>query len=106
MERRCHFRIQALHPILYYEHTHPRPKSGSTANLSLEGVALQTRHPLTKGELLEISIALGSGLISCSGKVIYVQALKGKKFKAGIRLEEISEKTRFVLERYLSCAAR
>ena len=104
MERRRHFRVKAVHPIRYCQEVRPRPRSASTLDLGLEGVAIETRYPLSKGELLEVSMALKSRLISFSGKVIYVQALKGRKFKAGIRFEEISEQSRSVLERYLSRA--
>jgi c-di-GMP-binding flagellar brake protein YcgR len=102
MERRRYLRVKALHPMLYCEEVRPRPRSGSTLDLSLEGVAIETHHPLTRGELLEVSIALNSRLIDFSGKVVYVQPLKGKKFKAGIRFERITKKTRHILEEYLS----
>ena len=102
MERRRHFRVTALHPMLYCQEVRPRPRSGSTLNLSLEGVAIETHHPLSRGELLEVSIVLNSRLINFSGKVIYVQPLKGKKFKAGIRFERITKKSRRILEEYLS----
>jgi hypothetical protein len=90
--------------MLYRQGVRSRPKSGSTLNLSLDGVAIETLYPLSKGELLEVSIALNSRLIIFSGKVIYVEPLKGKKLKAGIQFEEISEQSRCVLERYLSRA--
>jgi c-di-GMP-binding flagellar brake protein YcgR len=101
-ERRRHFRIQALHPIFYYEDIRPRPRSGSTMDLSLEGVAIETRYPVNKGELLEMSVVLSSRLITFSGKVIYFRRLKGKRFRAGIRFEKISEECRHRLEEHLS----
>jgi hypothetical protein len=106
MERRRHFRVKELHPIRYCQEVRPRPRSGLTFDLGLEGVAIETRYPLSKGELLEVSMALNSRLISFSGKVIYVQSLKGKKFKAGIRFEVISDQSRCFLERYLSRTPR
>jgi hypothetical protein len=75
-----------------------------TLDLSLEGVAIETRYPVGKGELLEVSMALKSGVVSFSGKVVYVQTLKGKKFNTGIRFEEISEQSRCLVGRYLSRA--
>ncbi len=102
MERRRHFRVQALHPILYYKNLSSRPTSGLTINLSLEGIAIETRHPLSKDELIDISITLDSRLMNCSGKVVYVQALKGKRFQAGIRFKEMSKEDRLYLEKHIS----
>lgn len=102
MERRRHFRVQALYPILYCQNLRSRFRSGSTINLSLEGIAVETRHPLSKDELIDISINLHSRLINCSGKVVYVQALKRKRYKAGIRFKEMSREDRLFLEKHVS----
>jgi hypothetical protein len=101
-ERRRHIRIQTLQPILYYEAIRPRPKTGSTIDLSLGGFSFETSYPLVKGEILETSIALESRVITCRGRVIHVQGLRRKRFRAGVCFERISEKDRRFLEGYLS----
>jgi c-di-GMP-binding flagellar brake protein YcgR len=100
--RRRHIRIQTLQPILYYEAIRPRPKTGSTINLSLGGVCIETSYPLFKGEILDIAIALESRVITCSGRVLHVHGLKRKRFRAGVCFEKISEENRRLLEQYLS----
>jgi hypothetical protein len=101
-ERRRHIRIQTLGPVLYSESIRPKPKIGSAIDLGLGGVAIETRHPLVKGELLEISIALGSRAVHGSGKVVYVERRRGKRFRAGVRFHEITDEDRRFLDKYIS----
>lgn len=100
-ERRGYFRIQTILPATCRKDSHSRPDEGITTNLSLEGVAIETCHPLTQGELVEISIALDSKLILCSTKVIYVERPRGKRYRAGLQFQEISEEDRRLLGEYL-----
>jgi hypothetical protein len=100
MARRSYSRVPASHPILYYRDVRPRPKVAETLDLSLEGAAIETRHPLTRGESIEISIAIGSHLIKCRGRVIYTLSLKGKRLRAGIRFEDLSKQDGLYLREY------
>ncbi|MBW2057108.1 MAG: PilZ domain-containing protein [Deltaproteobacteria bacterium] len=101
-ERRRYHRIEAYHPVLYYSDVYPRPKVGSTLDLSLGGARIETRSALMKSEGLEISIAIQPEVIKCRGRVIYVLDSDGERSRAGVRFEGLSSEDSLSLGQYLS----
>lgn len=102
MERRGCTRVEVSHPVLYRTDVDPRPKVGSTLDLSMEGTRIETPYRLIKGERLEISIAIDPQVIKCRGKVVHIQWSDGERLKAGIRFKELSSHDRLFLGQYVS----
>jgi hypothetical protein len=102
MERRSHPRVGVSHPVLYFTDIYPRPKAGSTLDLSLGGVRIDTPHDLITGERLEMSIAIRPQSIKCRGKAMYVLRPQTGSTTAGIRFEELSEHDKIYLRQYIS----
>jgi hypothetical protein len=100
--KREYLRIRTNRPIMYRKASGTRPYEASATDLSMDGVAIQTGHPLEKGEPLEVWIAVGSKPVSYSAKVIYVERLKGGRFRTGLQFQGTSEGKRRLLKRYLS----
>jgi hypothetical protein len=101
-ERRRHIRIQVLWPVLHSESIRPKPKTGLPIDMGLAGVAIETRHPFVKGTPLETRIALGSRAVHCSGKVVYVERRKGKRFRACGRFHQITDENRRLPDKHIS----
>ncbi len=101
-ERRNHPRVKVSHPVLYFTDSYPRPKVGSTVDLSLGGVRIETPYGLISGERLEISIAIRPQVIRCKGQVVHILWPGGERLKAGIRFEELSKKDGLYLGEYIS----
>jgi hypothetical protein len=75
---------------------------GSTVDLSLGGVRLETPYSLEPGESLEISIAIGSRAVKCRGKVVHILRGAGQSLMAGVRFEELPKQDRAYLKEYIS----
>jgi hypothetical protein len=102
MEKRNHPRIAVSHPVLYFTDIYPRPKVGSTLDLSLGGAGIETPHDLVMGERLEMSIGIRPQSIKCRGKAVYVLHPQNGNIRAGIRFEELSDHDRLYLRQYIS----
>jgi len=102
IERRNHPRVEVSHPVLYFTDLYPRPKVGSTIDLSLGGTRIETPHNLISGETLEISIAIHPQVIKCRAKVVYASQVRGERLKVGVRFEEMSKQDQHYLEDYIS----
>jgi c-di-GMP-binding flagellar brake protein YcgR len=100
-ERRSQPRVGVSHPVLYVSDIRPRPKVGSTIDISLGGARIQTLQSLISGERLKISIAIRSQVIKCEGRVVYILWSCGENTKAGIRFEDLSGEDRDHLEEYI-----
>ena len=106
MEKRKATRVEACHPVLYFTDIYRRPKVGSTRDLSLGGIRMETPHDLVKGERLEVTIAIRPQAITCRGKAIYVSMPETGKTQAGIQFEGLSEYDELHLRQYLSEVAQ
>ena len=94
--------MKVSHPVLYFTGSYPRPKVGSTVDLSLGGARIETPHALISGERLEISIAIRPHVIKCRGQVVHILWPGGERLKAGIRFEDLPKEDRLYLREYLS----
>ena len=92
IERRSHPRVDVAYLVLYIADRYPRPKVGSTIDLSLGGTRIETPYSLMEGERLEISIGIHPQVLRCRGKVVDTTQPDAERGNAGIRLEELSEK--------------
>ena len=101
-DRRCHLRVQISQPALYYKDASPRPRVGTAVDLSTEGASVETPYSLTKGEAVDISIALGQRVFRCRAKVVYALGLENDRLKAGLEFGDISNEDRLVIEQYLA----
>jgi c-di-GMP-binding flagellar brake protein YcgR len=100
IERRNHPRVEVCHPVLYCNHAHTRPQVGSTVDLSLGGIRMETPHHLIPGDRLELSIAIRSRVIQCKGQVVHPQLQEGERLEAGVRFDELQEHDRHYLGQY------
>ena len=105
-EKRSFPRVPASHPVLYVSEVYPRPRVGSTIEISLEGTRVETPYRLIEGERVTICIAIHSQVIRCRGQVILTEWHDGKRPVAEIRFEELSRQDQFALEEYLAHALR
>ncbi len=101
-EKRSHPRVKASYPVLYSSHVYPRPKVGSTIDLSRGGARIETPFSLIPGETIEISIALNSQVIKCRGRVVSTSSLDGGRPAAGVEFEHISKHDELYLAEYIS----
>jgi len=107
-EKRNYPRVKVSHPALYFTHVCPRPRVASTVDLSMGGTRIETPYSLFSGEDLEISIAIHPQVIKCTGRVVHIQQVTGKRpeawhrFEAGLQFEEMSTEDRLYLGEYLS----
>jgi hypothetical protein len=101
-ERRIHERIEASHSVLYVRQGYPAPKVASTLDLSLGGARIETPYSLTKGEKLEISIAIRPQVITFRGQVVHIEWPDGERLEAGVRFEEFSKMDSLYLDYHIS----
>jgi len=101
-EKRSDPRVKVSYPVLYSSHVYPRPKVGSTIDLSRGGARIETPFSLIPGETIEISIALNSQVIKCRGRVVSIFSLDGGRPAAGVQFEQISRHDRLYLGEYIS----
>jgi len=101
-EKRAYPRVKAFYPVLYSSHVYPRPKVGSTVDLSRGGVRIETPFSLIPGETIEISIALTPQVIRCRGRVVSTSSLEGGRPSAGVEFEDISKHDGLYLGEYIS----
>lgn len=59
-DERAYPRIRTVLPVMCRKDSRSIPYEGLTYDLSMDGAAIESWYPLTKGELLEVSMALGS----------------------------------------------
>lgn len=102
IERRSHPRVEVSHPVLYLNVIFPRPKVGSTVDLSIGGTRIETPYSLITNEILDISIAINPHVIKCRGEVVHVLDLIGERLQAGVRFEEMSKQDKLYLGEYIS----
>ncbi|NIS69341.1 MAG: hypothetical protein GTO12_10440 [Proteobacteria bacterium] len=102
-ERRSQPRVEISHTVLYFSDHYPRPRVGSTLDLSHGGTRIETPYGLRKGERLEISIAIDPRVIKCRGKVVHLLWVSSNKLRVGIRFDDLSKQDRLYLKQYISC---
>ena len=101
-EKRAYPRVKASYPVLYSSHVYPRPKVGSTIDLSRGGATIDTPFHLSPGETIEISMALNSQVIKCRGRVVSTFSLEGGRPAAGVEFEQMSKHDGLYLGEYIS----
>ena len=101
-EKRAYPRIKASYPVLYSSHVYPRPKVGSTIDLSRGGARIETPFSLIPGETIEISIALTPQVITCRGRVVSTYSLEDGRPAARVEFEQISRHDGLYLGEYIS----
>ncbi len=102
IERRSHPRVKVSHPALFSNDLYPRPRVATTVDLSLGGTRIETPYSLLSGEDVDISFAVHSQVIQCSGQVVHVSWQEGEKLEAGVRFEDMSKQDRDYLGQYVS----
>ena len=102
MERRKHPRVKVAHPVLYSSDILSRPRHATTIDLGMGGAGIETSYGLEKGEGIEISIAIHSRVIRCTGHVVYTESRTGDRLKAGVQFKEISKDDGLYLGQYIS----
>jgi hypothetical protein len=101
-EKRSYPRVSIDHVVLYTPDIAPRPRVARVIDLSLGGTRIETPYSLTKGEGLEISIAIHPQVIRCRGQVEHIYWPDGERLKAGIRFEALSKHDLLYLKGYIS----
>jgi len=101
-ERRSHRRIEASHILLYVTDVYSTPIVASTLDLSLGGARIETPYSLTKGERLQISLAIHPEVIKFRGQVVYTKWPDGERLEAGVRFDELSKTERLHLGQHIS----
>lgn len=104
-ERRNLGRLEMIYPVIYTRYDKKGrawdQKISRLLNVSLGGVRLQSSFPVDPGEMLDITMALGDNLVSFKGKVIHVTPSEDEGFELGISIEEIEDRDRVALIRFL-----
>jgi hypothetical protein len=103
VERRSYPRVEVSHPILYYRDTRGRPHMGSTIDLSLGGIRIETLYGLASGDRLEIYVSIHPHVIKSGGQVVYVLGYDGEWLKAGIRFDYLAGHDRHYIGEYIEC---
>lgn len=70
-------------------------------NVGLEEVKLKTCSSIPSGEMLEVSMRLGANPITFRGRVLYVTPSRDPGFELGISIEEMEDKDRIALTRFV-----
>lgn len=104
-DRRESVRLRMDYPALYTRFdTQGRAydqKTSRSMNVSLGGVRLQTSFPVSQGEVLDISIALGDNLVAFRGKVIYVTSPRNQSFELGVSITDMEPQDKITLTRFI-----
>ena len=104
-ERRDSIRLKMDYPAIYIRFDNQGKEYGKkisrSMNVSLGGVRLQSNFPVDPGEVLDITMALGENSVTFKGKVIYVTPSEGKGFEFGISIEDIENRDRIALTRFI-----
>lgn len=97
--------MPAVCPCTYVQLDHegaPHDQRPSrTVNLCLEGVGLQSDYPVEPGETVKVTMALGQGLITFRGKVIYVNPSETQGFRFGVSIRDMDKMDKIALTRYI-----
>jgi hypothetical protein len=102
IERRSHPRVEASHAVLYLTDIYSGPRVASTLDLSLGGARIETPYSLTKGEKVELSIAIHPQVIKCRGHVLETLWPDGDCLKVRVQFQEIRTQDRLYLQQHIS----
>ncbi len=104
-ERRNGVRLEASCPCTYTrfdDRGMPYDQRPSrSVDLSLEGVKIRSSFPVELGEVLKITMALGSSLVTFRGEVVHVTHAEGQAFDFGLSIREIAKMDRITLTRFI-----
>ena len=104
-QKRKHDRIGSLNLLNYVcldeNNEEVNQGMGRTLNVSQGGILLETHIPIDKNYIISLSIGLEEEMVDIKGKIIYNQNGKEGKFEAGIEFQDINEKSRKTLNRYI-----
>jgi hypothetical protein len=80
----------------------------SMVNVSREGLALEGRLPIKRGDVIEVRIAplAFPHSLELPGTVVYVRRLSDTESRAGVRFEGLDERQREVLDAYIRLLMR
>ena len=101
-DRRGCPRVEVSHMVLYSSDTHRSRKVAQTLDLSAEGTRIETQYSLTRGESVEISIAIHPQVITCRGQVVHLLWRDGERLRAGIEFQELSRHDKLFLGEYVA----
>lgn len=101
IKRENHPKVRVSRTACFSTARSPGPKVATTLDLSVRGTRIETPHSLTKGDRIDISFAIDPRVIKCKGEVMDIVEEEGKRLKAEIRFEGLSEEDRLLLEEYV-----
>ena len=102
-DRRHVDRLKVDYPASYVQTDRPYVRrTARLTNLSMAGVKLVSSSRVETGELLDVTLALADREVSFKGRAVYVKPAEEEGFELGISIEEIDDRQRGILIRFLS----
>jgi hypothetical protein len=96
-------RLRVDYPASYVQTHQPYVRrTARLTNLSMAGVKLVSSSRVETGELLDVTLELADREVSFKGRAVHVGPAKGEGFELGISIEEIDDRERGTLIRFLS----
>lgn len=77
-------------------------RTARLTNLSMAGVKLLSNSRVEPGEVLDVTLTLADREVSFKGRAVHVEPAKGEGFELGISIEDIDDRERATLIRFLS----